>query len=536
MPVATGGAPTGTVPGATSSPDSEDPVLPPGAFTPTLDGAPIHARLVRITHEQWENSVRDLLGLSERSGLSDGFEGDPPRGTFDNNERALEVTSTLWGDYERAAETLAETASVDDAARQRMSSGLTGVDFVRDFGRRAFRRPLTADEESTYLALHDAAATYFPELDASVAGLRLTVEAMLQSPHFIYRSELGADGEPLSSYEVASKLSFLLRNTTPNDELLDAAEAGELTTADSVSSWATRMLDEDGARQVIASYNTTLLGTNRFSSITKDTGVFPSFDLDTSLDMQAEADEFLSRIFEDGLGVRDLITSRKAFVTSRTAGYYGETAPTGSGLMEVELGEDRPGFFTRLGFLAFNGNNAQSDPIHRGVELNLRMLCISLTAPPGELPALPAQEDDQTNRERVAITTEVPGTPCEACHKTLINPLGYAFESFDAIGQLRTTDNGQPIDTASAYQFSDGLKSFAGASELMNLLAESEQVHSCLAKNLTEFTLGRDLSDEDLSLVMQVADGSLTGSSSMKSMMLEAVVSDAFLTRTGVVQ
>jgi hypothetical protein len=101
---------------------------------------------------------------------------------------------------------------------------------------------------------------------------------------------------------------------------------------------------------------------------------------------------------------------------------------------------------------------------------------------------------------------------------------------------VRTTDNGQPIDTASAYQFSDGLKSFAGASELMNLLAASEQVHSCFAKNLTEFTLARDLSDEDLPLVMQLADGSLNGSSSIKSMMLEAVVSDAFLTRTGVAQ
>jgi hypothetical protein len=123
-----------------------------------------------------------------------------------------------------------------------------------------------------------------------------------------------------------------------------------------------------------------------------------------------------------------------------------------------------------------------------------------------------------------------------SCHKTLINPLGFAFETFDAVGQLRSTDNGQPIDTASEYQFADGLTPFDGATELMNLFAQSEQVHSCFAENLAEFTLGRDLAEADLALVAQLAGSSLDEQSSIKRMILAVVANDAFLKRTGVEQ
>ena len=517
-----------------AKPGPDGGALPPptstSGYTPPVRGEPIHARLVRLTHAQWENSVRDLLQLDAISGLSDSFEGDPPRGTFDNNERALEVTSTLWGDYQRAAEVLAEAAASDPARRTSITAGASDAQqFVRQFGLKVHRRPLSAAQEAAYVDLYQSAATFFPDLDAQTAGFRLVVEAMLQSPHFIYRSEMGETGR-LDSYEIASKLSFLLRNTTPDPELLDAASNDAFASSGKVQQWAERMVDEEGMYEVIASYNTTLFGTHRYDSIVKDATAFPEFDFDKSSDLRQDTDLFLRYIFASDLGVRELLTSTTGFVNATTAPLYGVQAPAGQGFAQVDLGVERPGLFTRVGFLAYNGTNTQPDPIHRGVDLNDRMLCVNLVAPPGELPQLPPFEPSQTNRERVAAFTEEEGTACAACHATLINPLGFAFENYDAVGRLRETDNGRSIDTAGSYKFATGLEQFDGAVELMDRMYQNPQVHGCYSEHLTQFALGRDLNEADLGLVINVMDQSLAAAS-IKDLILTIVQDDAFLAR-----
>ncbi len=507
------------------------PVVIPSGYTPSVRGEPIHARLVRLTHSQWENSVRDLLLLDALSGLSDNFEGDPPRGTFGNNERSLEVTSTLWGDYQRAAEALAEAAAADASRRASILAGASDArQFVQEFGLKVYRRPLSTEQVQAYVQLYESAASFFPDLEAEVAGFRVVVEAMLQSPHFIYRSELNDVGGRLDSYEVASKLSFLLRNTTPNAELREAAESDALRSAAAVQAWAERMLDEAGMREVIASYNTTLFGTHRYEWIVKDTERFPDFDVNKSADLRQDTELFLAHIFANDLGLRELLTSTLGFVNETTAALYGVQTPAGDSFTQVNLGPQRPGLFTRVGFLAYNGTNTQPDPIHRGVDLNHRLLCVNLVAPPGELPQLPAFEPDQTNRERVAAFTEGEGTSCATCHGTVINPLGFAFENYDAVGRYRTTDNGRPVDASGAYQFATGLEQFDGAAELTQLLARNPQVHACYTKHLAEFVLGRDLDQADLGLVTHIMDQSLA-SASIKALILTIVQSDAFLTR-----
>ena len=524
------GNPLAPSPTGTSTPGSL-PTLSPSGYTPSVRGEPIHARLVRLTHPQWENSVRDLLQLDAPSGLSDSFEGDPPRGTFGNNERSLEVTSTLWGDYQRAAEALAEAAAADAARRTAILAGATNSEqFVREFGLKAYRRPLSDEQVQAYTGLYDSASSYFPDLEPEVAGFRLVVEAMLQSPHFIYRSEMNDVGGRLDSYEVASKLSFLLRSTTPDPELLEAASQDALGTVDSVRQWAQRMLDESGITGVIANYNTTLFGTHRFDWIVKDTELFPEFDVNKSSDLRQDTELFLAHIFENDLGLRELLTSTVGFVNSTTAPLYGVTAPSGESFTQVDLGPERPGLFTRVAFLAYNGTNTQPDPIHRGVDLNHRLLCVNLVAPPGELPQLPPFEPNQTNRERVAAFTEAEGTSCATCHGTVINPLGFAFENYDAIGRYRTTDNDRPVDASGTYQFATGLASFQDATELTELLAENPQVHACYTQHLAEFVLGRDLDQTDSGLVIQLMDQSLA-SASIKDLILNIVQSDAFLTR-----
>jgi hypothetical protein len=491
---------------------------------------PIRSHYVRLTHQQWENSVKDLLKLAAVPGLSSSFTGDPPNGTFSNNERKLFVTSGLRTDYERAAETLAKQVAQNATSRTAIGASGNAANFIRTFGRRIYRRPLLTEEQQRYEALFASAATLFTSGDAFANGTELVLRAMLQSPNFVYRTELGTDGMPLSSYEVAAKLSFLLRDTTPDDALLDAAERGELGTADAIGQRAQAMLETAEAKAIVAKYHSEFFGLVRFETIAKDKTTFPAYT-DSMNDEFIQADKlFFDNVFSGGKGLREILLSNVAYVNAASAPLYGVQA-SGSGLTQVELGPERPGFFTRLGFLAYNANLRDSDPIHRGVDISHRVLCSTLAAPAGEIPPLPPGMPGQTTRDRVAAHTGE-GT-CAGCHASIINPLGFAFENFDAMGQIRTTDNGKPVNTADSYELATGVVSYAGAPELLALLAESPEAHSCYSARIGEYALGRDLDAADRPLVNEVVQASMAETGSIKSMLLAAVRNPLFSVRTG---
>jgi len=520
----------GTLPGTGGSGTAGGTAgAPPSGIS--LEGRAVYYRVVRLTHSQWEASVRDLLKLDALPGLSTGFVGDPPEGTFSNNERALYVTSTLRTDYQRAAETLATQIAGNAASIARVTGGTTdAATFIRTFGRRIFRRPLTTGEEQKYQALFTSGPSLVASGDAFADGVRMVIEAMLQSPNFVYRSELGTDGAALSGYEMASKLSFLLRNTTPDDALLDAASSGELDTATGVIARATAMLEEDSAQAVLRRYHAELFGIDRYLQIDKNRTAFPTYDptLNTEL---VEADQlFFDRIFSAGQGMRAIFTSTLAFVSSASAGFYGVSA-SGQGLTEVALGPDRPGILTRLGFLAQNATLNQPDPIHRGVDVLNRLMCADLMPPDGTIPELPQIQPGQTNRQRVEAHTG--SGSCAGCHATLINPIGFAFENFDAMGQSRTMDNGNPVDTTGEVELSDGMHTFDGAPALVALLAESPGVHGCYTKHLAEYTLARDMATGDRTLVDSIEGISMNDNAGTKAMVLSIISQPSFLTRTG---
>ncbi len=502
---------------------------PPSGIS--LDGRAVYYRFVRLTHSQWEASVRDLLKLDALPGLSTGFVGDPPEGTFSNNERALYVTSTLRDDYQRAAETLATQIAGDAQAIARVTGGTTdAATFIRSFGRRMFRRPLTTAEEQKYQALFTSGPSLVASGDAFADGVRLVIEAMLQSPNFVYRSELGTDGAPLSGYEMASKLSFLLRNTTPDDALLDAAAAGELDTANGVLARATTMLDEESAQAVLGRYHAELFGIDRYLQIDKNRTAFPTYDTTLNAELVQADQLFFDRIFSTGQGMRAIFTSTLAFVSSASAGFYGVSA-SGQGLTEVALGPERPGILTRLGFLAQNATLNQPDPIHRGVDVLNRLMCADLMPPEGTIPELPQVMPGQTNRQRVEAHTG--SGSCAGCHATLINPIGFAFENFDAMGQLRSMDNGNPVDTTGEVELSGGLHAFSGAPELVALLADAPGVHGCYTKHLAEYALARDMAGSDRSLVDAIEGISMNDNAGTKAIVLSIISQPSFLTRTG---
>lgn len=516
--------------GASGGSGSGGVVLPSGV---TLDGKPEFFRVVRLTHEQWENAARDLLQLPQTSGLSSGFSPDPPDVKFRNNERALYMTKTLWTDYQRVAEQLADQVCKDPAALARLGSAQDTAGFIRKLGHAAYRRALLPEEEQRYSALLAAGADYFASGNAFADGARVVIEALLQSPHFLYRVELTAKGQRLSGAELATKLSLLFRDAPPDAALLSSAEQGGLADEEKLKSAATQLLEGDAARPVVDRFHSQLFGLSRYSSIAKDPERFPTYVAATLNDSLERADkEFFYRLFESGQSFREILTSPLAFVNDVSAPFYGLTAAaSGSALTEVMLDESRPGFLTRVGFLAQNATLRDPDPIHRGVDITRRLLCKTLVPPPGVIPPLPDFIPGQTNRERVQAHTGVGS--CGGCHNTFINPVGFAFEGFDAVGQARTMDNGKPIDTSGTYDFGSGPTPFKDAAELSALLAESPQAHGCYAANLSEFALARDVAGGDGAMVAALQSASISQRRSIKDTLLTIVSSKEFTTALG---
>jgi hypothetical protein len=527
--MATGGAGGGI--GATGGTGAGgSAAVPPSGID--LRGSPVHYRVVRLTPDQWEASVRDLLLLPALPGLTASFAPDPSNGMFTNNERSLFVTSDLRTDFQRGAETLATQVAGDAAALARVTGGsMDKTAFVTTFGRRVFRRPLTSAEVTTYTATFDSGAMYYASGNAFTDGVRMVIEAMLQSPHFLYRMELGTTGAPLTGYEMASKLSFFLRDTTPDDALLDAAGAGELDTGAGVVAKATAMLDGAPGQAVMSRFHTQLFGLARYAQIEKNKTTFPQYNDALKAEFQQADQMYFDRMFTSGQGVRGILTSNLAFVTSASAPIYGVSAG-GSTLTEVQLGPDRPGWLTRLGYLNVNANLTQPDPIHRGVDVINRLMCADLQPPPGTIPELPEVMTGQTNRERVTAHTGV-GTCGEGCHSGLINPIGFAFENFDAIGRSRTMDNGKMVDTTGEVETVLGVKPFTGAPELANILANDPAVHGCYSVHVAEYSLARDIGANDRALVDGLEGISMNDNVSIKALVLAVVGSQSFLSHTG---
>jgi hypothetical protein len=487
--------------------------------TVLTNGVGWSTRYPRLTHVQWENTTRDLLRLDAASGLSATFAPDPVT-RFDTSSRDRKVSTALFADYQEVAEKLAATVARDPAKLQRiLPAGLPSADparaeaFVSAFGKRAFRRPLTPEEKTSYAKVFTQGGMLLGG-DALVSGVEMVVRTMLQSPHFIYRIEASAQPQGdviwLSSYEIATRLSYTLWNTMPSDELLAAAEARELDTADGVTSWATRMSTHALAEGTIRTFHEQLLKVASFGSVLKDPKRFPNFTPALAPVLQNEARLFLEQLLvKQGAGIGEVLTASFTFVNDQTAPVYGLTPKYGTTMTRVDLDPaQRAGILTQVGFLATNGGLTQSDPIHRGVSVNFNLLCNEVKPPPDMVPPLPAEMPGQSNRQRIDNHTKACGA---GCHAGIINPVGFAYEHYDAVGAWRDIDNAVPIDAKATFNIDGKMVTYDGAVELAKLIAQSRQFYDCYAKNWLEYVLGRAPVDVEAASIDRLATTSKTG-------------------------
>ncbi|HEX6242030.1 MAG TPA: DUF1592 domain-containing protein [Polyangiales bacterium] len=540
-----GGSPGSGVPGGGAAPGGGTGIGDPG----TPNGIGYTTRVAKLTNAQWERSVRDLLRLDQPSQLSEQFTQEPGDKGYETVAAAtLTISADAWTRYQTAAETLAAQVTADAAKLAKITpSGsfandtARGAAFIAEFGARAYRRPLSADEKSSYAALF-AQGPALVGGSAFGAGVRLVLEAMLQSPHFLYRVEASvAQGKEqrvfLSGHELAARLSYALAGTTPSDELLKAAAANELADPDGVAKWAGKLLDGPNARETLVSFHAQTFDLEAYGSQDKDPAL--KFDA-TALApvLKEEGKRFLGMVVDQKAGIELLLTSPVAFVNQATAPFYGVSGVTGQELVQRELpAGERAGLFTQLGFLSKNATRSGSDPVHRGLAVLRRLLCDEPDPPPAMFD-LPKPMAGLTTREVYERAT----TCGKGCHDTLINPPGFAFEVFDAVGTLRSSEAGKPIDATGTLTIRDGYTpeekrankatsiSFDGPVELMEQLVELPRVHECYARNFMKYVLARELDPVERGAGHALGQRS-RDSSSMREILLGLVQLDTFRAR-----
>jgi hypothetical protein len=504
-------------------------------------------RLARLSRQQWSNAIRDLLKVTDIADIDSAVTGDALIG-FDNEADFLFVTEQLRSQLFDASEKLADKVTGDATALARLVPANAPTDtagkgkaFITAFGQRAFRRPLTAAEVTTHVGLFNQASTLYPGVDAFKAGASLVIQAMLQSPYFLYRTELGtatagATKVPLNDWEVGAKLALSIANTIPDDALLAAAAAGQLHDQAGVTAQATRLLDGSTGRVGLSNFNLQVYRLGTYDGITRDAMAFPDFKANAPAAMKQEVLQFLDWIFTQGRGIKDFYTTPVGFVDALLAPLYGVPGSYSSDpmtLTKVDLdATQRSGLLTQAGFLSsYISVGDEPDIIHRGVFIATRLLCKTLPPPD---PAAAAKgipvTPNLTNRQRVEMTTGK-GTCGEACHNNLFNPLGYAFENYDAIGKYRTTDVGQSVDAADSYVLDGQRKSFTNGVELSRLLGDAKETHSCYVQNMMSYLNGRVLVDPDQTMVDYYARLSRAGMANLHDLELAIVTSDAFLNR-----
>lgn len=539
-----GGSASGTAAG-TAGQGGDQYAVPTSPPAPVLVATP---RVARLSRPQWSNAVRDVLKLTDDiSDIDSAVSGDALIG-FDDEAEALFVTEQLRAQLFDASEKLADKVTGDATALARLVPANAPTDvagrgkaFITAFGQRAFRRPLTDAEVTTHVGLFNQGPTLYPGVDAFKAGASVVIQAMLQSPYFLYRTELGtaaagATKVALNDWEVGAKLALSITNTIPDDALLAAAAAGQLHDAAGVTTQVKRLLDGATGTAGISNLNFQVYRLGAYDGITRDTAVFPDFKPNTPAAMKQEVLQFLNWIFKENRGIKDFYTAPVGFVNSLSAPLYGVTGNYSSDpalLTKVDLDpSQRSGLLTQPGFLSsYLSVGNEPDIIHRGVFIAERLLCKLLPPPdPKAAGTMIAATPGMTNRERVEMATGK-GTCGQSCHGALFNPLGFAFENYDAVGKYRTMDQGKPVNAADSYTLDGVLKSFTNGVELSHLLADTKETHACYVQNLMSYLHGRVLDANEQAVVDYYARASRAGVVSLRDLELGIVTNDAFLNR-----
>jgi Protein of unknown function (DUF1592)/Protein of unknown function (DUF1588)/Protein of unknown function (DUF1595)/Protein of unknown function (DUF1587)/Protein of unknown function (DUF1585) len=482
-----------------------------GSGGETCGGATPELR--RLSHGEYNNAVRDLLGDATRP--AKGFPSDTAANGIGETRN---VSSLLFEGYESTALTLVQAAWTRDQDRiaKKQTPFLRTCDLAQTgcpraiiarFARLAWRRPVLDPEIDALLKMLDVARGLG---DAPEVGIRAALQAVLLAPDFIFRHErLVSNGEvsdgfaPVDAYAVASKLASFLWSSTPDERLLDSADAGRLNDASSIEEEVLRMLADRKSDGLVESFVASWLETFRLDKTNLDKALFPTWSDAIKTALKAETIAFVGTFLREQSSALDMLDAGFTFANETSAPLYGVTGVQGADLQRVEVDRvRRGGLLTHAGLLAMTSLATRTSPARRGRWVLERFLCIHPPPPPPDAvtnppPAVPGQ----TLRQRLEAHRDKPA--CQGCHD-LMDPIGFGLEAYDATGTWRTTDNGVPVDSAGSLPNTDVV--FTGGHDLGRAIKENaaEAFSGCLTRNLLAHAIGRPLGDADESTVSRI--------------------------------
>ncbi len=530
------GQPGGSISGAPGSPPTSAGGSGGSSSPPPTSAAAIGPSAGRrLTKPEYLATVSALLGV-DLSGRDDAGvlpDDQPPTGAgFRNDIGGLLPTASRTDAYETLATRVAKKvpwsnglatfATCTDATQVCRSS------FVSRLGRVLYRRPLTDAEVQRVVVLFDDA-------DAKVGfedGARLVLEAMLQSPHFLYRLERlgGVDsvsGLPAPSpFELATRLSYLVWQSAPSPELLDAAEHGGLTGAEYATT-VSRLLSGANAVHGFQGFTEDWLQLYRLDTRTPNEGQGVTPALLT--EMKQEVSRFTTRVaFTEGQAIKALLTDKKTELGPALAGIYGVPPPAqGFAMLDLAANANRIGILTQPGFMILRAAPERATIVHRGLMVLRLFLCSEVPAPPAnaatQADSIPT---NLTDRDRFALHAKAP--TCAACH-SVFDPLGYPFEPFDLAGRFRGQDEfGNALRSDGDVNLDGSLRHYGDTASFANLLAESPSVGRCFVSKVLQYGLGRSLTAQDQSALEGLSTAFQTGGETYAAALTAIASSDAF--------
>jgi hypothetical protein len=484
-----------------------------------VPGIPTSTQIPRLLNWQYDAVVRDLLNVTTLAGAENKPPSSKLYADFDGP-----MLPDAWRFYQEVGALIAAEVMAGPNKTNFIACDPTAptclTDTIRSFGRKAFRRPLTPDEEASFARLTTIASTP-PGTPAQMAEAILY--AFLVSPSFIYRTELAETKEgsaiKLSAHEVAARLSFTLWGSVPDVELTLAADNAQLSTKEQILAQAKRMIAVRAkTAPLVAGFHRKYMDMDNADAhwfkIQHDKTKFPLYNEAAEPALMAELDAFFEEVAFGGGSFKDIFTSNVAFVTKDTAAIYGlDPAAYGPELTRVTLdATQRPGFLTRIGFLSSYSHFASTSPILRGAYITVNILGVNPGAPDPEAFQVPAPPGDYKT-ERAYVEALTGQTACKGCHIPYINPPGVVFENYDSIGKWQTVDpraNGDAvagaINPVATVTFAEGnVKAVNNALELMKEIGDNVPAAKRIyAEKLVTYATGRHANPNDACTVNEL--------------------------------
>jgi hypothetical protein len=486
-------------------------------------------QLRRLSRFELDGTLRELLGTP--AGYAEKLPADTVVDTFDNNAKALRATELFVDVLWRSAGELGAGLNLTPFLSCAVAAGTPACaeGFIRTFGERAFRRPLTEGELARYRTLH----TGVSGVEGFETGVRAVVSAMVQSPHFLYRTELGSaptGGQvTLTSFEVASQLSYFFTGAPPDAALMAAAKAGQLGDPAQRIAQARRLLADPKARRFFEHLGDQWLDLGRLELTAKDPAVLPGFTDALKASMRQETLQFFESTARSGK-VRDLLASSESYVDSNLAQLYGLPAIPAGTFQKTALPASRRGLLGQASLLATHATPNSSSPVLRGKWVREKLLCQPLPPPPAGLAvSLPPFNPNQPTRERFAAHST--NAACSSCHQ-LMDPIGLGFENFDGMGRERATEGGKPVDVSGEIFNSQRTNGkFVGAAQLAEKLAGSAEVTECIELHLWRYAYGQGDDATAACAAQEALKPVATADSRLEDVLLAIVQAPAFTQR-----